>query len=88
MSDESLLQEQVRAVIRLRKLPMRRPDRISGGTGVGVVCIICGEPVYRFQVGYVVEYAHGAYRPDRYHAHFNCFAAWELACHHDGAPDS
>jgi hypothetical protein len=57
MPDESLLRDQARYAIRSGKLPSRQPIRTWGGPGVGVVCIICDQPVAQDQMELAVGFA-------------------------------
>ena len=86
MLDESLLRERACETIRWRKLPSRRADRTVSGPGVGAVCSVCGRPVTRDQIGYVMEFAYGAHVPERYDVHFDCYTAWEFERAWDGSP--
>jgi hypothetical protein len=86
MSDEPLLRAKAREVVRTGKLPSRRPDRIWGGPGAGELCAICGEPISRDQLEFEILFARDGVdlRPDRFHTHVRCFAAWELERAKDG----
>ena len=88
MPDESLLRDQARYAIRSGKLPSRQPDRTWGGPGVGVVCIICDQPVAQDQMEFAIGFAGDETMPgvDTYHVHLHCFAAWEFERHQDGGP--
>ena len=80
MPNASLLEQALEA-LRLGKLPSGQPDRLWGGLGVGVVCIICRNPVARDQIEVAIQFARN--EPvrglDKYHFHLPCFAAWEFA---------
>jgi len=73
MPDESLLRDQARYAIRSGKLPSRQPDRTWGGPGVGVVCIICDQPVARDQMEFAIGFAGDETMPgvDTYHVHLH-----------------
>lgn len=58
-------------------IPEGVPDRMWGGPGLGLDCIVCGEPVSRDQTELELEF----HRPDgkhSYHVHVPCFRTWEL----------
>ena len=80
MPDESLLRDQARYAIRSGKLPSRQPIRTWGGPGVGVVCIICDQPVAQDQMEFAIGFAGDETMPgvDTYHVHLQCFVACEL----------
>jgi len=87
MHDEPIFREKAREAIRSGKLPTSKPHRTYGGTGSGVDCPVCGEPVNRDQMELEIEFARHGSTPavastapgfDRYHLHLRCFAAWEL----------
>jgi hypothetical protein len=80
MPDERILRDKARAAVRDGKLPNRRPDRTSGGLGVGAMCAICDLPVERNEMEFEIEFAHDGDNsgPDKFHVHFRCLAAWEF----------
>lgn len=80
MSDESILRERAREVIRTGKLPSRRPDRMWGGPGADADCAVCGTTVPRGQVEFEIEFFENGdeSKVDKYHVHVRCFAVWEL----------
>jgi hypothetical protein len=78
MPDESLLREKAREGLRAGKLPVRGPDRTSGGPGCGVACGVCGDPITRSQPEIEAEVARNDMPPETYHFHTRCFAAWEF----------
>jgi hypothetical protein len=80
MLSEPLLRQKVQEAIRLGKLPSRQPDRLWGGAGVGVACIICGKSVTRDQTEVAIGFkGDGLFTGlDKYHFHLHCFAAWEF----------
>jgi len=59
-----------------------------GGTGIGKLCVICGETTERDQLELEIQFARdgAAFDHDTFHIHVQCFAAWELERRHDGAP--
>ncbi len=80
MSDESILRERAREVIRTGKLPSRRPDRMWGGPGADAHCAVCGTTVPRAQVEFEIEFFENGdeSKVDKYHVHVRCFSVWEL----------
>ena len=77
MPDELKLRHQARDVIRSGRLPLRQPDRLSGGPGRGAVCAVCGELTTRNSLELKIQFrGHGVL--DRFHLHPRCFAAWEF----------
>jgi hypothetical protein len=80
MPDEPILREKARAAILNGKLPSRRPDRTWGGPGVGITCVICGEPVTKDQMAIEIQFSHDGGTPalDKFDIHARCFAAWEF----------
>lgn len=79
-SDGGVLREKARNLILARIVPDRPPDRMWGGAGVGVPCVICSASVTRDQVGLEIEYTQGVERSN-YHAHVPCYAALESERH-------
>lgn len=90
MPDEAALRTKAREVIRIGKLPSRRPDRTWGGGGFGTPCAVCGEPITKDQLELAMQFAHDGDNPrlDKFHVHFRCFAAWELERLQDGSAHS
>ena len=80
MSGENTLRQKVREAIQAGKIPDRRPDRMWGGPGTGVPCIICDEAVDRDGVGFELEFAREGdhLRLRNCPVHVLCFEAWEL----------
>jgi hypothetical protein len=82
MSDEPILREKARAVIRAGKLPARPPDRTWGGPGVGASCTICDLPVTKSQLEFEIQFARGGKTVeaglDTFRVHIRCFVAWEF----------
>jgi hypothetical protein len=80
MPDEKILREKARATVRDGKLPSRRPDRVWGGPGIGVICTICALPIPKEENEFEIEFAHNGDNPglDKFHVHIRCFAAWEF----------
>ena len=79
MSDDSILREKARAVIQAGELPSRRPDRMWGGSGLGLQCTVCGFPVKHDESEIEVEFIHdGAHDTGNYHFHVHCFRILEL----------
>jgi hypothetical protein len=80
MPNEAKIRQLARQLLEAGTLPRRDPDRTWGGTGVGVVCAVCREPITPKQMEYELEFAHDIATPglDRYHLHLRCFAAWEM----------
>jgi hypothetical protein len=80
MPDEVLLRIRARAAIQDGKLPSRRPDRTSGGPGVGALCAVCEKPVTNNELEFEIQFAHDGDSPglDKYHIHVRCCAAWEF----------
>jgi|SoiMetStandDraft_2_1073263.scaffolds.fasta_scaffold01738_6 hypothetical protein len=90
MSDESILRERAREVIRTGTLPGRRPDRMWGGPGAGADCAVCGTTVPRSQVEFEIEFFENGdeSKVDKYHVHVRCFAVWELERHNAAVIES
>jgi hypothetical protein len=80
MSDESMLREKARQVVRDGKLPACRPTRTWGGPGVDAPCAVCGKPVGHDEMEFEIQFARDDGQPglDKYHVHIRCFAAWEF----------
>ena len=79
MPDEQALRAHARYALQNGKLPSRTPDRTYGGRGVGADCAICQVAIPKTEVELEMEFqtdADGGV--DTFHAHFRCFAAWEL----------
>jgi hypothetical protein len=78
--DEDTLRDKARAVIRSGKLPRRRPDRTSGGPGVGAECAVCRLPVAQDELEFEIQFARDGDNPDldKFHVHVRCFSAWEF----------
>ena len=79
MPNEAHIRLLARQVIHAGALPRRDPDRFRSGTGVGVACAVCQTPITRTQMEHELQFAHDGAAPglDRFHFHFQCFAAWE-----------
>ena len=79
MPDEASLREKARDAIRIGRLPTKKPDRTSGGPGVGAQCSLCGETIAPGDTEFEIEFnRHGATPGlDRYYLHYHCFAAWD-----------
>lgn len=80
MSDESVLREKSREVIRQGKLPTEAPTRVWGGSGVGALCSVCELPVTKDEKEFEIQFERDGDNPglDKYHVHIRCFAAWEF----------
>jgi hypothetical protein len=80
MPNEAEVRQLARNAIVAGNLPRRDPDRTWGGTGVGMVCNVCGKAVTTKEMEYELQFAHDGAAPglDRFHLHLRCFAAWEL----------
>ena len=53
------------------------PDRMWGGPGVGLECVICGEPIPRDQTELELEFRRDGGK-ESYHVHVPCFQRWTL----------
>jgi hypothetical protein len=80
MSNEAEARQLARKALKAKAIPRHDPDRTWGGTGVGIACTICGQPVTVSQMEYELQFAHDGASPglDRFHLHLRCFAAWEM----------
>jgi hypothetical protein len=80
MPEEPILREQARNAILNGKLPSHLPERTWGGPGVGVTCVICGEPVTKQQMAIEIQFSQDGGSPglDKFDTHVRCFAAWEF----------
>ena len=80
MPDEEALRNKARAVVRAGKFPVRDPDRVWGGPGVGAPCAVCELPVERSEMEFEVQFETNGHTPglDKFHLHRRCFAAWEF----------
>jgi len=80
MPDEQILREKARAVVQVGKLPSRRPDRTSGGPGVGAPCSVCDLPVKSTDLEFEIQFARDGDNPglDKFHVHVRCYIAWEF----------
>lgn len=89
MPDEIKLRNLARAAMQAGKLPRQRPQRMWGGPGIGIPCVICAEPVKQDELGFELQFqpdGENAGESDC-HVHLRCFAAWEFERRHfDGAP--
>jgi hypothetical protein len=78
--DESTLREKARKAIQAGRLPIRLPERVWGGPGVGACCTICGQSAGPDEVEFELEFT--GHEDDgglgNHHVHVQCFAAWEL----------
>jgi hypothetical protein len=60
-------------------VPLRNPDRTTGGAGSGAVCAVCDEPVMRHMTELELEFNwQGAQSAEVYRLHHRCFAAFEI----------
>jgi hypothetical protein len=91
MSDDALLHEKARELIRAGKLPSRRPERVWGGSGFGGShCALCGVRIRPDEIALEVEVrnADGA-RTSYSHLHVHCFSVLESELHgRPASPDS
>ena len=80
MPNEAEIRQLARQILRAEILPRRDPDRTWGGSGVGVRCTVCSQPIPPTQMEYELQFAHDGGTPslDRFHLHLRCFAAWEM----------
>jgi hypothetical protein len=80
MPNEQKIRALAREVLWVGKMPRRDPDRTWGGTGVGMHCTVCREPVTPDEVEYELQFSHDGAAPglDRFHLHLRCFSAWEM----------
>ncbi|MGH8666549.1 MAG: hypothetical protein ACREUX_19970 [Burkholderiales bacterium] len=79
MSDEIILREKARALIRTGKLPSRRPDRVWGGAGfAGCPCMLCGVAIKHDEMAVELEFTRDAEDAINAHLHVGCFLAVEL----------
>jgi hypothetical protein len=79
MSDDALLQEKARELIRAGKLPGRRPERIWGGAGFGGrPCTLCGARIKRDEMALEIEVNGADGAGTTYaHLHVRCFSVLE-----------
>jgi hypothetical protein len=56
MPDEGIARERARAAIQAGKIPLRCPDRVWGGPGVGAPCAVCDLPITRDQREFEIEF--------------------------------
>lgn len=76
---EAELHRAARARIQAGKLPCDFPAPTWGGHGSGELCELCGEPIGRFQIEYIVRLPRG----DGGHKcpfHLRCYMVWRLEC--------
>jgi hypothetical protein len=80
MSDQAILREKARELIRAGRLPSRRPERLWGGIGFGGSrCVLCGAPVRYDEIALQLEVKGGNGAGVTYpHLHVRCFSALEL----------
>ena len=80
MPDEARLREQAREAMRSGRLPAKPQDRMWGGPGLGVRCVVCDLAITKDQLEMQIEFGHDGAKPgiDAYHLHVRCFAAWEF----------
>ena len=82
MPTETVLPEsELRALVRWRieggRLPLMRPDHISGRYGRGYLCCVCDRPIEPTKIEYEVE------TPDKLRQlnfHFACYVIWQREC--------
>ncbi len=67
------------------RIPERRPDRMWGGRGLGIECVLCGEPVCADETELELEFERGDDKQS-YHVHVSCFRAWEVERAQSPAP--
>jgi len=69
---EEDLRATVRALLRDRVLPARRPDRTWGRPGRDVACSVCALPIGHGEIELEVHFG-----LDVYLVHTECFSAWQ-----------
>lgn len=78
MPDEPILRGKAREAIRSGKMPSRKQDRSYGRRGSLNACSVCGESITLDQNEIEIEFRLHGPRPDSYHLHVRCLAAWEF----------
>ena len=80
MHDESVLRDRVRQLLHTNRLPPRQYDRAWGGSGAGLTCTVCEQPITRTDCEIAIQFSYDGADPhlDKFHLHVRCFAAWEL----------
>jgi hypothetical protein len=77
--DESKLRQKIREAIIARALPLRRPERVWGGSGSGAECVLCGNPVTAEQTELELEFTGDSGRAaTSCTVHAQCFSVWEV----------
>jgi hypothetical protein len=77
MSDDAMLHDNARELLRSGRLPGYRPHRLWGGPGSGRDrCLVCGEPVRADQIVLEAEFD-SADRARTFFFHVTCFAVLE-----------
>ena len=74
---DDILRDMAREAIEAGKVPRRSPDRVMGGRGAGTQCVVCGVPVERSELGFVIEFMNGS-DPHSHPVHIRCYSALEL----------
>lgn len=80
IDDTALRMKFAREAIQLGRLPVRRADRMWGGTCHGASCTVCGLSVTLEELGYELEFAQNGNPSVSHYLHVRCFAAWESEC--------
>ena len=88
VTDEIRLRNMARAAMQAGKLPRRRPQRMWGGPGIGMPCVICAAPVKQDELGFELQFVSDDQdiREGDCHVHLRCFAAWEFERRHFERP--
>ena len=84
------LRQKARDAMLAGVLPAKPPVRISGGSGLGACCVLCGKSVNEEELEYEFELAGsgGARRLDKFHLHVPCYAAWVIEAQKFPSPES
>ena len=73
----SLLHTKVREAMRAGNLPLRSPDKLSGGPATGDLCAVCGDSTAPGETALEIEFTRDSEAsPTSYEVHPLCFAIY------------
>ena len=78
MPDEGRLRGLARRAIQSGQLPREPPKIVWAGTGSGVSCAVCAQPITPAEQGMDVHVSLSGGLLEQFHFHLRCYAVWEL----------